>query len=139
MMSGMFTRTVATVVLSAAVSLSPALAQSGAPGLYAYHTNPAVGGCPGLDWHITVGKDDSITGFVAWDQGKHVAKLAGSIAKDRTFEMNAEEVGTGKKAVVKGSAGGTNISVQISGSGTACDSVILNIPRVVGGTGGGGG
>ena len=139
MTSRMFTRAVATIALSATVSLGPALAQSGAPGLYAYHTGPAAGGCPGLDWHITVGKDDSITGFVAWDQGRHVAKLAGMLNKDRTFQFAAEEVGTGKKATVKGSAGGTNIDVQISGSGTACDNVTLNIPRAVGGIGGGGG
>jgi hypothetical protein len=92
-----------------------------------------------LDWHITVGADDSLTGFVAWDQGKHIAKLAGSINKARTFEMNAEEVGTGKKAKVTGTAGGTTINVQISGSGSACDGVNLTIPRVVGGMAGGGG
>jgi hypothetical protein len=139
MMSRMFTGTIATVVLSAAVSLSPALAQSGAPGLYSYHTDPVVGGCPGLDWHITVGKDDSLAGFVAWDQGKHIAKLAGTINKQRTFEMNAQEVGTGKTAKVVGTAGGTTINVQINGSGTACDGVNLTIPRVVGGLSGGGG
>jgi hypothetical protein len=139
MMSKMLAWTVAMIALSAAASINPAMAQSGAPGLYAYHTAPVVGGCPGLDWHITVGKDDSLVGFVAWDQGKHVAKLDGTINKNRTFEMNAEEVGTGKKAMVKGSAGGTNINIQISGSGTACDSVVLNIPRVTGGLGGGGG
>jgi hypothetical protein len=139
MISRMFTRAVAAVVLSTAASLSPALAQSGAAGLYSYHTNPVVGGCPGLDWHITVAPDDSLTGFVAWDQGKHIAKLAGSINKQRTFEMNAEEVGTGKKAKVVGTAGGTTINVQISGSGSACDGVNLTIPRVVGGMAGGGG
>jgi hypothetical protein len=139
MMSKVFTTTVATVVLSAAASLSPALAQSGTPGLYAYHTGPVVGGCPGLDWHITVGKDGSLTGFVAWDRGTHIAKLAGMINKNRTFEMAAQEVGTDRKATVSGSAGGTNINVQISGSGTACDGVTLNIPRVVGGLSGGGG
>jgi hypothetical protein len=139
MMSKMLAWTVAMIALSAAASINPAMAQSGAPGLYAYHTAPVVGGCPGLDWHITVGKDDSLVGFVAWDQGKHVAKLDGTINKNRTFEMNAEEVGTGKKAMVKGSAGGTNINIQISGSGTACDGVVLNIPRVTGGLGGGGG
>jgi hypothetical protein len=139
MMSRMFTRTVATAFLSATVSFGPALAQSGAAGLYSYHTNPVVGGCPGLDWHITVENDNSLMGFVAWDQGKHIAKLAGSINKERNFEMNAEEVGTGKKAMVKGSAGGTTINVQISNSGSACDGVNLTIPRVVGGMGGGGG
>jgi hypothetical protein len=139
MMSTTFTRTVAAVVLSAAASLSPALAQSGAAGLYSYHTSPVVGGCPGLDWHITVGTDDSLTGFVAWDQGKHIAKVAGSIQKNRAFEMNAEEVGTARKAKVVGTAGGNTINIQISGSGTPCDGVNLTIPRVVGGMSGGGG
>jgi hypothetical protein len=92
-----------------------------------------------LDWHITVGKDNSLVGFVAWDQGKHIAKLAGTINKQRTFEMNAEEVGTDKKAVVTGTAGGTTINVQINGSGTACDGVNLAIPRFAGGMAGGGG
>jgi hypothetical protein len=139
MMSRIFTRTIATVVLSSAVSLSPALAQSGAAGLYSFHTDPVVGGCPGLDWHITVGKDDSLMGFVAWDQGKHIAKVAGSINKARSFEMNAAEVGTSRTAKVSGTAGGNTINVQISGSGSACDGVNLTIPRVVGGLSGGGG
>jgi hypothetical protein len=140
MTSRMFRTTIATVALSAAASLSPALAQSGSAGLYAFHTDAVVGGCPGLDWHITVGKDDSLNGLVAWDQGKHVARLAGSINKDRSFAMNAEEVGAaGKKAMVKGTAGGTTINVVITGSGSACDGVNLTIPRAVGGMGGGGG
>jgi hypothetical protein len=138
-MPKMLTKTVAAVVVSATVSLSPAFAQSGAAGLYSYHTSPVVGGCPGLDWHITVGTDDSLVGFVAWDQGKHIAKVAGSINKNRSFEMAAEEVGTGKKAKIAGTAGGSTINIQISGSGTACDGVNLTIPRVVGGMSGGGG
>jgi hypothetical protein len=140
MTSKMLSAKIASIALSMAALLSPALAQSGSAGLYAYHTGPVVGGCPGLDWHITVGKDDSLIGFVAWDQGKHMAKLAGSIKKDRTFEMAAEEVGgAGRKATVKGSAGGNTINIQIAGSGTACDGDNLTIPRVVGGLGGGGG
>jgi hypothetical protein len=136
----MLSAKIATIALSTAALFSPALAQSGSAGLYSYHTGPVVGGCPGLDWHITLGKDDSLIGFVAWDQGKHMARLAGLINKDRTFEMAAEEVGgAGRKATVKGSAGGNTINVMISGSGTACDGDNLTIPRVVGGLGGGGG
>ena len=140
MTSRMLSAKIATIALSTAALFSPALAQSGSAGLYSYHTGPVAGGCPGLDWHITVGKDDSLIGFVAWDQGKHMARLAGSIKKDRTFEMAAEEVGgAGRKATVKGSAGGNTINVMVSGSGTACDGDNLTIPRVVGGLGGGGG
>jgi hypothetical protein len=128
----MLSAKIATIAVSTALSMSPALAQSGQPGLYAYHTDPAVGGCPGLDWHITVGADNSLTGFVAWDHEQHIAKLVGSIKKDRTFEMEAQEVGgSGRKATVKGSAGGTNISISISGIGNPCDGVILNVPRTV--------
>jgi hypothetical protein len=135
-----FNAKTALLALSTAALLSPALAQSGRPGLYAFHTGPVVGGCPGLDWHITLEPDDTLNGFVAWDRGQHVARLAGSIKKDRSFEMEAQEVGgAGRKAVVKGSAAGTNISVVINGSGTPCDGAYLNIPRVVGGLGGGGG
>jgi hypothetical protein len=54
--------------------------------------------------------------------------------------MAAQEVGgAGKKATVKGSAGGNTINIQIVGSGTPCDGDNLTIPRVVGGLGGGGG
>jgi hypothetical protein len=135
-----FRARIAIIALSTAASFSPALAQSGQPGLYAFHTGPVVGGCPGLDWHITLGPDNTLTGFVAWDQGKHMARLAGSMNKDRTFEMDAQEVGgAGKKATIKGSASGNYINAVINGSGTACDGDNLAIPRVVGGLGGGGG
>jgi hypothetical protein len=130
----------AVFALSTAALLGPALAQSGQPGLYAFHTGPVVGGCPGLDWHITLEPDNSLNGFVAWDRGAHMARLEGSLKKDRSFEMEAQEVGgAARKATVKGTAAGTNISVVINGSGTACDGAYLNIPRVVGGLGGGGG
>jgi hypothetical protein len=135
-----FSTELTVMALSTAALVSPAFAQSGQPGLYAFHTGPTRGGCPGLDWHVTLEPGNTLNGFVAWDQGKHIAKVAGSINTDRTFQMEAQEVGgAGRKATVKGSAAGSNINVVISGTGTACDGVNLTIPRVVGGLGGGGG
>jgi hypothetical protein len=129
---------VAVIALAAAGSWSPALAQNKG-GLYVYHTRPN-GGCPGLDWHITIEPNDSLVGFVAWDQMKHMARLAGTVNKDRSFEMDAQEVGgTERKATVKGTAGGDFITASIDGSGTACDKKLLQIPRNVGGLEGGGG
>jgi hypothetical protein len=140
MITRRFNAKAAVIALSTAALLGPAWAQSGQPGLYAFHTGPVVGGCPGLDWHITLEPDNTLNGFVAWDRGHHMARLEGSLKKDRSFEMEAQEVGgAGRKATVKGTAAGTNISVVINGSGTACDGAYLNIPRVVGGMGGGGG
>jgi hypothetical protein len=55
------------------------------------------------------------------------------------IKMDAEEVGgAARKATVKGTAAGDYINASIDGSGTACDDKILSIPRVEGGTGGGG-
>ncbi len=127
------------IALAATASWNPAFAQQEKGGLYVYHTRPA-GGCPGLDWHITVEPSGMLVGFVAWDQMKHMARLSGMINKDRSFKMNAQEVGgTGRKATVTGSAAGDYIQASINGSGTACDNKMLQIPRDVGGLEGGGG
>ena len=141
----MISAKIAVIALSAVVSLSTAQAQriprhpTAKAQLYAFHTRPA-SGCPGLDWHVTVEPDNSISGFVAWDRMQHMARLEGTIARDRTFKLNAQEVGgTGKTAIVSGRAGGTFLSIAISGTGTPCDDIILNVPRVTGGLGGGGG
>jgi hypothetical protein len=135
-----FGATIAVIAFSGAALVSPASAQSARSGLYAFHTGPVVGGCPGLDWHITLAADQSLTGFVAWDQGKHMARVEGTIKKDGTFAMDAQEVGgQGRKATVKGTATGNDINVVINGSGTACDGMNLAIPRAGGGMGGGGG
>jgi hypothetical protein len=108
--------------------------------LYAYHSPPVVGGCPGLDWHVTLEPDNSLIGFVAWDQGKHMARLEGTLKKDRSFEMDAKEIGgQGRSATVVGKAGGGYINMTINGSGTPCDGQNLPIPTILGGTGGGGG
>jgi hypothetical protein len=140
MKSGVVRSQIAVIALSAAASLGPAFAQSGKAQLYAFHTGAVAGGCPGLDWHITVEPDNSLVGFVAWDKGQHIAKLQGKINKNRTFEMDAQEVGgQGRKAAVKGTASGDYVNAAISGSGTPCDGQDLAIPRVAGGMGGGGG
>jgi hypothetical protein len=136
----MFHKQIVTVALSTLVAASPAMAQPKKAQLYSYHTGWAVGGCPGLDWHITVEPDNKLMGFVAWDRGQHIARLDGSLSADRTFEMAANEVGgAGRKATIKGTAGGAYINVAIYGSGTPCDGINLPIPLTTSGVGNGGG
>jgi len=136
---------IAVIALSAAVSWSAAQAQglqrhpSPRAQLYAFHTRPA-SGCPGLDWHLTVEPTGQISGFVGWDKMQHMARIEGELAKDSTFKLDAQEVGNAARtATIVGRAGGSFISASISGTGTACDNVVLNIPRVTGGLQGGGG
>ena len=137
-----FNAGIAVIALSAAASLSPVMAQggkgAGKGALYAFHTDPVVGGCPGLDWHVTLSPENKLTGFVAWDQGQHVAKLDGELNKDRTLEISAQEVGgAGRTATVKGTAAGDYVNLTITGTGSPCDGVNLAVPRVAGGTYGG--
>jgi hypothetical protein len=140
MRSRLFSARMAVIGLSTAAFFGPALAQQGKAQLYALHSPPVVGGCPGLDWHVTLEPDNSLTGFVAWDQGKHMARLEGTLKKDRSFEMDAKEIGgQGRSATVVGKAGGGYINMTINGSGTPCDGQNLPIPTIAGGTGGGGG
>jgi hypothetical protein len=127
----------AVMALSVAASVSPAMAQPKKAQLYSYHTPAATGGCPGLDWHITVEPNDALIGFVAWDRGHHIARLEGQLNKDRSFEMDAVEVGGAqRKATVKGTAGGSYINVAIYNSGTPCDGINLPIPLATSSVGG---
>ena len=137
----MLSTQVAVIALAAAALSSPALAQQSKGTLYAAHSGAVVGGCPGLDWHVILAPDNTVTGFVAWDRGQHMARLTGALnTKNNTFELEGQEVGgTGKKATIKGTTGGDYINATIEGSGTPCDGDNLAVPRVVGGTEGGGG
>src|SRR5271166_5756251 len=139
MKSRMLSAQMAAIALAAAASSSPALAQQSKGTLYAFHSSPVVGGCPGLDWHVMLSADHKVSGFVAWDHGKYMARLDGELNKDGSFELVGKEVGSGKTATVKGTTGGDYINATIEGSGTACDGDNLAVPRVVGGTEGGGG
>ena len=125
---------------AAATPLNPALAQAPLKGgLYAFHSRP-IGKCPGLDWHVMVEPNGALDGYVAWDRMPHLARLSGTLTKDRTFEMAAQEVGgAARKATVKGTAAGDYITASITGSGSACDDQVLQIPRAEGGLEGGGG
>ena len=67
-----------------------------------------------------------------------MARLEGKLNKDRSFEMDAQEVGgQGRKATVVGRAGGGYINITIHGTGTACDGQNLPFPTSPGTVGGG--
>jgi hypothetical protein len=127
----------AAIGLMTAASLTPAMAQPMPTGLYAFHSR-AMGKCPGLDWHVMVAPNGALSGFVAWDNMQHMARLTGMMNKDHTFQIDAKG-DSGKTAVVKGSATGDYLTASITGSGTACDDQVLQVPRAPGGLEGGGG
>jgi hypothetical protein len=95
---------IAASVLAIAATCGAASAQGVAPPgrVYAFHSQ-ASGACPALDWHVTVGPNNTLTGILAWDDMKAMAHATGSVTPNRTFAMTAKEVGgQGRTAEITG-------------------------------------
>jgi hypothetical protein len=121
---------------------SVAHAQGGqaiAPGtVYALHS-AATAQCPVLDWHLVAGEGGSISGMVAWNNMKSMARAEGKInLSDRTFSMTAKEVSgprVGATAKVTGTAETDGwLLVNINGEGVKCEGIKIPIWRASGGT-----
>jgi hypothetical protein len=120
-------------------ALSPALAQQPKGRLYAFHSAPT-GACPGMDWHVVLGPDQSLVGFIAWDGMKHIAKVSGQLETGRMFHMTAvEEGGAERKGTVKGQVEDSFIVASLEGTKTGCDDQQISVPYFASGLAGGGG
>jgi hypothetical protein len=126
--------------LAAAAPLSSAVAADSVMrgALYPFHSNPT-GTCPGLDWHVVVGADNSVTGMVAWDRMKHFASLSGNLSPDDSFRIEAAEVGGPIKATITGKVTPAHVTISINGTGTGCDGKTATINRAPPGSMVGGG
>jgi hypothetical protein len=94
---------IAAGALAIAATCVVAAAQTVPEGrVYAFHSK-VTGSCPVLDWHVVTGPNSTLTGMISWDEMKSMAKVNGSVGADRTFQMNATEVGgAGRTATVDG-------------------------------------
>jgi len=93
-------------VLSLAGLHHPAVAANGRvpeERIYVLHSK-AVGTCPSLDWHIAATSDGRLSGLIAWDGMKSIAKATGRVDRqNRTFSMTAVVVGAEeRKAAIDG-------------------------------------
>jgi hypothetical protein len=127
----------AAFVIAGSATMAPTAALAQQAGLYSFHT-AAASGCPALDWHVVVGSDRKLSGMVGW-AGTHTASLGGTIGANGKFNALATEGATGKTAAVQGSVSGSYLQISVSGTGSPCDNVSLNVPRAGGGMSGGGG
>jgi len=119
--------------------ISPAQAQKPGGRLYAFHSAPT-GACPAMDWHIVLATDNSLTGFVAWDEMKHLARVSGTLETGRVFHLNAvEEGGNQRKGTVSGQVEDSFIVASLTGTKTGCDDQKIWVPYFAGGLAGGGG
>lgn len=111
-------------LLAAAAGCGVASAQSVPQDrVYAFHSG-AMGACPGLDWHV-VASGTELKGMVSWGNMQHVARVSGTLNQNtRTFEMKAEETGTGRTATISGTITGDGwLVAQIDGPDVKCKAV----------------
>jgi hypothetical protein len=133
-----------------ALALSPTLAfaQKTVSGdkVYVLHSE-AQGSCPALQWHMVASPDGVLTGMAAWDNGKVVAMVTGTIQApvqvDRyakplgdkpqiwTFQGVATEVGGQNRVADMSGTIGQNgwLSANIDGPGVACKN--LKVPLFI--------
>lgn len=92
----------AAAALVAGATSHQALAQAVQGNVYVFHSQPT-GGCPTLDWHVVVGPNHSLSGMIAWDDMKAMARVTGTVDSDNKFTMTAQEVGgQARSATVSG-------------------------------------
>jgi hypothetical protein len=107
------------------------------PGrIYVFHST-AQGGCPALDWHIVTGVNGALSGMIAWDDMKAMAKATGSVSAGKV-QMTATEVGgQGRTATVNGTVGSNGwFTVNITGPKVSCQGI--SVPFFVPAAGGNG-
>ncbi len=62
--------------------------------VYSTHSN-AIGECPALDWHVVVGPNKSLSGFVSQSGMKDIWRVNGTYTGtgDHRFHLDAKEMG----------------------------------------------
>jgi hypothetical protein len=104
--------------------------------VYVFHSAPA-GTCPALDWHIVMSDDNTLSGMIAWDNMKSMARVEGPITMEKAFHLDAKEIGgAGKTAVVDGKLIPGWLLASIKGPGIDCQNIKIAVFRPSQGQGG---
>jgi hypothetical protein len=131
---------IAASALAIAATCGVAMAQQVAPPgrVYSFHSQ-AAGGCPALDWHVTVGANDTLNGVLAWDDMKAMAHVTGTVTPSRAFTMTAKEVGgQGRTANITGQVRADGwLVASIKGPKIECSGITVPwyVPSQAGGNG----
>ncbi len=131
---------IVATALAIATTCGVAMAQYAAPPgrVYAF-TSSASGQCPALDWHVTVGPNNTLNGVLAWNDAKAMAHVTGAMTANRTFSMTAAEVGgQGRTATITGQVRGDGwLIASIKGPNIDCNGITVPwyAPSQAGGNG----
>jgi hypothetical protein len=126
-------RTVAVAALASLLMASVAPASSQTPGaVYVFHSDE-VGDCPSLEWSIVVGGNSTLSGIIAWNSMKKMARVFGTVAADKSFHMDATDVsGGGKTVAIDGRLMENGwLTAAIKGPGLDCQNIKVPMYRQV--------
>jgi hypothetical protein len=120
--NGMIAAFAVGALLAAAIDGSASAQTAG--DIFAFHSQPA-GECPELDWYLVVRENGKLLGMLAWDDLKSVARISGTIDANKSFHVDAKEIGVaGRAAVVDGQFGRDGwITANIKGPHVDCKDV----------------
>lgn len=124
--------------LASIVLCGPVSAQQAPVGrIYVFHST-AQGSCPALDWHVVVGGNNALTGMVAWNDMKSIARVSGTVNMSaKTFAMTAKEVGgQGHTATISGVVRSDGwLVADIKGPNVNCQGIVVPwfVPSPTGG------
>jgi len=133
--------TPAALLTGVLLACSGNIAAAQAPGdtkayfgrVYTLHTR-GDGNCPSLDWHIVVGENNTLSGFIAADDRKAVFRVAGSFnPQAHTFQLAGTEIGGTRPGAVNGQLQSDGLLAATLGGlpvGAACQSKVMYIPWV---------
>jgi len=90
------------------------------------------GECPNLDWHLVVGANKQLTGLIAWDDMKNVARVSGSFVEDGKFHLALQPMdGSASKGSVDGQLPEYTgwLTASVAGAGCAHQQVQVQWQR----------
>ncbi len=101
--------------------------------VYTFHSG-TTGPCPGADWHVVVGSNNTLSGVITWDNMKAMARASGTVnPANRTFQMNAvrvDEGGKGRTATIDGTVRQDGwLVANVKGPNISCQGI--NVPWFV--------
>jgi len=116
----------AAAVIAVAGGVASAQPMPPAGRMYVFHS-PAQFRCPGLDWLIVSNENGALSGMVAWDNMRSMARAEGAI-KDGQVQLTATEVGgQGRTATINGTIDAKGwLVLNFDTANAKCDGV--NVP-----------
>lgn len=124
---------IAATAIAIATMSGAAFAQEGR--LYVFHSN-AAGGCPGLDWHVMQGAGGSLSGMIAWNDMKSMARATGTVVNQQVTMTATEVGGQGRTATITGRAQPAGFFVDIKGPNFECKGITIPFYTGTGSSGG---